>query len=152
MLKQLLLLSIVLALLFTAKSAVAQTPAELESKYGSPVNAYVVRTGLLLMTKYDVSGQVCEMSVIESRTPGANIITRIPLNAEIVPKLIEELIPEGERGKKTRLYGFVQAQGMTGQVFFNYENVSIELVQQFKPSEGWSDNILNIRWNNRVCK
>jgi len=152
MFKQLLLLPIVLVLMFTARSVVAQTPIELEAKYGSPVNAYVIRPGLLMTVKYTVSARICEMSIIEAQTPGSNIILRTLLTPEIVPKMINELIPEGERGKKIRSYGLVQTQGMTGQFLYNYENVSIELVQQFKPSEGWSDNILKIKWNHRVCK
>jgi hypothetical protein len=92
------------------------------------------------------------MSVIEAQTPGANIISRVPLTPEIVPRLIDELIPEGERGKKARSYGLLQGQLTTGQFSYDYENVSIELVQNFKPPVGWSDNILKIKWNNRVCK
>src|SRR5215208_7060720 len=123
MLKQLLLLSSLLVFMFTVGSVVAQTPTELGSKYGSPVNAYVIRPGLLLTTKYAESGQVCEMSVIEAQTPGADITSRVPLTTEIVLKLIEELIPEGERGKKADSYGLLQAQLTTGQFSYDYEHV-----------------------------
>jgi hypothetical protein len=143
---------LILVILFGGRSVVAQTPNELEAKYGSAVNAYVIRPGLLMTARQTVTGQPCEMSIIEARTPGSNISARTALTYEIVPKLIDELIPERERGKKIRSYGLVQVTGMTGQVFFNYENVSIELVQNFQPSKGWSDNVLKIEWKNRGCK
>jgi hypothetical protein len=152
MLKQLFLLSVMSVLILAASSVIAQTPAELESKFGTPVNAYVIRPGLLLMTNYTATGQPCEMSIIEAQTPRSNSNSRVPLTAEVVPKLIDELIPHGERGKKTRAYGLIRGQLTTGQFSYDYENVSIELIQNFKPSEGWSDNSLKIKWNNRICK
>ena len=51
----------------------------------------------------------------------SHIILRTQLTPEIVPKLIDELVPEGQRGKKVRSYGLIEAQGMTGQFFYNYE-------------------------------
>src|SRR5258705_3677640 len=99
MLKQLLLLPGIIAFMFSAESAFAQTPGELESKYGPPTDAYVIRPGLLMTAKHAVSGQVCEASIIEARTPGSNINFRTPLTTQIVPELIDELIPEGRRGK-----------------------------------------------------
>lgn len=152
MLKRLCLLLVILLLALTARSVVAQTSAGLESKYGSPLNAYVIRPGLLMTAKHAVRGQVCEMSIIEAHTPGSNISRRTPLTFEIVPALIDELVPEGERGNKLRSYGLAQAQGMTSQLFYNFENVSIELVQSLLPSKGWSDSVLMIKWNDRVCK
>lgn len=151
MLKQLLLLPLVFVFLFTATSVVAQTPSELESKYGPPVTAYVVRTGLLMTSRRDDSGQMCEAAIVEARTPGADITTREVLSHDLVPTLIEEMIPADERGKKIRSYGLVQVTGMTAQIFYNYENVTIELIQNWQPSKGWSDNILKIKWTKRVC-
>jgi hypothetical protein len=151
MLRQLLLLPLAFVLLFTATSVFAQTPSELESKYGPPVTAYVIRTGLLMTSRRDDNDQMCEAAIVEARTPGADITKRKELNHELVLTLIEELIPEGERGKKIRSYGLAQSQGMTSQIFYNYENVTIELVQNWQPSKGWSDNILKIKWTNRVC-
>jgi len=148
MLKRLCLLQIVLVL--TAGTIVAQRSSELQSKYGSPQDAFVIRPGLLMTAKYAADGRVCEMYIIEAQTPGSNIGLRTPLTPETVPALIDELVPEGERGSKLRWP--VQTQGMTLQAFYKYENVSIELVQNLLPSKGWSDGILKIKWANRVCK
>ena len=148
MLKRLCLLQIVLVL--TAGTVGAQRSSELQSKYGSPQDAYVIRPGLLMTAKYDADGRVCEMYIIEARTPGSNIGLRTPLTPETVPALIDELVPEGERGSKLRWPA--QAQGMTLQVSYNYENVSIELVQNLLPPKGWSDGVLKIKWASRVCK
>jgi hypothetical protein len=146
--KRLCLLQIVLVL--TAGAVVAQRSTELQSKYGSPLDAFVIRPGLLMTAKYAADGKVCEMFIIEARTPGSNIGLRTPLTPETVPALIDELVPDGERGSKLRWP--VQTQGMTLQAFYRYENVSIELVQNLLPSKGWSDGILKIKWSNRVCK
>ena len=148
MLKRLCLLQIVLVL--TGGTVVAQRSSELQSKYGSPQDAFVIRPGLLMTAKYAADGRVCEMYIIEARTPGSNIVLRTPLTPETVPALIDELVPEGERGSKLRWP--VQTQGMTLQALYRFENVSIELVQNLLPSKGWSDGILKIKWANRVCK
>jgi hypothetical protein len=105
---------------------------------------------LLLTTKYAADEKVCEMYIIEARTPGSNIGLRTPLTPETVPGLVDELIPETERGNKLR--SPVQTQGMTLQVLYRFEKVSIELVQNLLPSKGWSDSILKIKWANRVCR
>lgn len=148
MLKRLCLLQIVLAL--TAGTVVGQTSSELRSKYGSPEDAFVIRPGLLMTARYDADGKVCESYIIEGHTPGSNIGLRTPLTPETVPALIDELVPQGERGSKLRWPA--QTQGMTLQVVYKFENVSIELVQNLLPSKGWSDSILKIKWANRVCK
>lgn len=148
MAKRLCLLHIVL--LLTSGIIVAQRSSELQSKYGSPQDAFVIRPGLLMTAKYAADGRVCEMYIIEARTPGSNIGLRTTLTPETVPALIDELVPEGERGNKLRWP--VQTQGMTLQAFYRFENVSIELVQNLLPSQGWSDSILKIKWANRVCK
>ena len=147
MLKRLCLLSIVL--LLTSGTTVAQRSSELESKYGSPQEAFVIRPGLLMTAKYAADGRVCEMYIVEARTPGSDIGLRTPLNPETVPPLIDELVPESERGGKLRWP--VQTTGMTLTVLYKFQNVSIELVQNLLPSKGWSDGILKIRWGNREC-
>ena len=148
MLKRLCLLQIVLVL--TAGAVVAQKSTELQSKYGSPQDAFVIRPGLLMTAKYAADGRVCEMYIIEARTPGSNIGLRTPLTPETVPALIDELVPESERGGKLRWP--VQTTGMTLTAFYKFQNVSIELVQNLLPSKGWSDGILKIKWANRACK
>jgi len=54
-----------LALLLTAGTVVAQRSSELQSKYGSPQDAFVIRPGLLMTAKYTADGKVCEMYIIE---------------------------------------------------------------------------------------
>jgi hypothetical protein len=148
MLKRLCLVQIVLVL--TAGTIVAQRSSELQSKYGSPQDAFVIRPGLLMTAKYAADGKVCEMYIIEAWTPGSNIGLRTPLTPETVPALIDELVPERERGSKLRWPA--QTTGMTLQVLYKYEKVSIELVQNLLPSKGWSDSNLKIKWAHRVCR
>ncbi len=147
MIKRLCLLQI--ALVLFNGTIVAQKSSELQSKYGLPQDAFVIRPGLLMTVKYAADGRVCEMYIIEARTPGSNIALRTPLTPETVPALIDELVPEDERGGKLRWPA--QAQGMTVQIDYKFENVSIKLVQNLLPSKGWSDSSLKIKWANRVC-
>lgn len=139
-----------LLLVLTAGTVVAQSSAELQAKYGAPVDAFVIRPGLLMTAKYAADGKVCEMYVIEARTPGSHIARRTPLTPDTVPALIDELLPENERGSKLRWPA--QSQGMTLQVSYRYENVTSDLVQTLMPSAGWSDSVLTIKWKNRVCQ
>lgn len=148
MLKRLCLLQFVLVL--SAAGVAAQSSTALQSKYGSPLDAFVIRPGLLMTVTYAAEGKICEMYVVEARTPGSNVGLRTPLTPETVPKLIDELVPVNERGNKLRWP--VQSTGMTATAFYNYENVSIELVQNLLPAKGWSDSILEIKWTNKECK
>ena len=150
MLKRSCLLQVVVVLMLTVSSVVAQRAAELQSKYGPPVDVFVMRPGLLMTATYAADGSVCEMRIIEARTSGSNIGLRTPLTIETVPALIEQLVPESERGARRRWP--VQTQGMTLQASFNYETLSAELVQNLLPAKGWSDSTLTIKWNHRVCK
>src|SRR6266403_811746 len=91
MLKRSCLLQVVVVLVLTVSSVVAQRASELQSKYGPPVDVFVIRPGLLMTATYAADGNVCEMRIIEARTPGSNIGLRTPLTIETVPALIEEL-------------------------------------------------------------
>jgi len=130
-----------------------QTAADISSKY-PVVNAYEVRPGILLTTKFANDGQVCEM-VLEKRHKTVEKIdfgSTIP--RELVQQLLNELVPVAERGKTTRRYLRGDSEStITGNVEITeseYENVSIEILGSLSPGAS-GDVVVAIHWKKRTC-
>lgn len=151
-----------LCLMLTA-FAFGQTPGELAAKY-PVVSAYEVRPGILMTARYAADGQVCQM-VLETRhyhrADEIDLGSTIPTKLE--DRLIDELVPENERGKPTKsrwLNGDVGG-GVT-YTKRDFENVSIEVhgsysCREKKSSKGQlscdtgGDEVVVIHWKKRTC-
>jgi hypothetical protein len=133
-----------------AISASAQTPAELRARYGEPqmseikdnrpdVERYLVRPNILMTIRYTKQGKPCEAVIepVPSSTPKEGRGEHAPegdymSTAEVI-KLINELVPIEQRGKKigegSMNGGDPQMKlhhpGCWGAYFANYGNVTI---------------------------
>ena len=126
----------------------AQTSSELKKKYGPAIEAFEVRRGVLLTTKYSSSGQVCEM-VLENRhktAVGFNLDNT--LTDEVVEQLIAELVPAGARGERDKNYGWSIYLGQSLQTNYSYERVEI-ISAGTKSSKHL---VVFIRWKDRQCE
>src|SRR5580698_10243730 len=76
-----------------------QSKDDLSSKY-RPMNAYLVRPGILMLVQFDREGQACEMTLEQTSGlwHGSEEVT--PLTNEIAHKLLDELAPVSLRGVK----------------------------------------------------
>jgi hypothetical protein len=136
-------------LFFVLKPSLAQTPADLQKKYGATVAAYEIRPGILMTAKFTDAGQACEL-IIGERHASHNGDVGIPhLTRELVRELIDELVPVSERGEKDRYYGTSLLAGSGSTTSYGYEHVSIKYQESFLPKGelGW----LIVKWKNRTC-
>jgi hypothetical protein len=97
------LLQICLLLMLAAILAWWQTSDDLNSKYGPPQQSYQIRPGIFMTMKYNVDGQVCEMSVEKRHIQASgtiNVEPTIILSAAEMKEITEELVPMNQRGAK----------------------------------------------------
>ncbi len=128
--------------------ALGQTSADLSKKYGPALDAFEVRRGVLVTARYTGGGQVCEMVIEVRRRTGAGFDLGTKLTDETVEQLIDELVPETDRGKRDESYGWSMSLGQSLRTNYSYENVEIT-------SAGNRDAkhmAVLIKWKNRVCK
>jgi hypothetical protein len=119
------------------------------------VETYEVRPGILMMPKYAGDGQVCEI-VIERHhyaNSVANLDSTIP--HEEVLKIVDELVPESERGPALKTLGkeyISLTSGISDTAFAEYANVSVDIIGQNAPVSSAGDIVALIRWKNRHCQ
>jgi hypothetical protein len=88
----------VIVVVFLTTLGAAQTQRQLEEKYPK-VNAYLVRPNILLTARYSADGLVCEMALQPVRWTGDTVLL-FPLSEEETIRVVEEIVPESERGKR----------------------------------------------------
>jgi hypothetical protein len=152
MTQQLLFAALIIGML--GISAVAQTPADLQRKYGTPTNVFEVRPGVLMTVKCGDDGQVSEMIVERRHTTDAKINLNSTLPDAMVQELIDELAPVETRGKRIdkgymdKWYLESNISGNLIQTNRRYENFTITLIGNLSPSgEGSGTIVLIIKRN-----
>jgi len=141
-----------LVLLTVTVSAFAQTSADLEKKYGSPVSQYEVRPGIVMMPTYSTDGQVCKMYVERRHFSETGFDQRLHLSQDTVLELMDELAPAALRGGKSKGDGFSRITGQLAQQIYDYDNVSITVLDGVASDNGNGGAAIIIRWKNRSCK
>lgn len=145
-----------------AVSIGGQSPVDLDTKY-PVVKAYEVRPGVLMTPRYAGDGQVCEMVLEMRRVTQAGISLAANLTEEEVLKLVEQLVPEDERGKKRmnpstgKAYNSSFADGDLITVEYSYDSISVEFVRvgilkgSMLMDRCPSDMVAIIKWKKRTC-
>jgi len=140
------------ALALTSTSVYGQTSSDLEKKYGTPVKAFEVHRGVLLLAKYAESGQVCEMVLENRHKTESGFDLDEMLTDDVLERLIDELVPASERGRRDSSYGWSMALGQSTQTNYSYENVEIISGGVRSPDKVEKNMVILIRWKNRQCK
>jgi len=84
--------------MFLTTLGAAQTQRQLEEKYPK-VSAYLVRPNILLTARYSSDGRVCEIALQPVRWTGDTVLL-FPMSEEETIRVVEEIVPDNERGKK----------------------------------------------------
>lgn len=126
-------------------SAWGQTSAEIEKKFGTPVTAFEVERGVLMLPKYDGSGQICEAVLENSHRTDKGFDFGSALTDWMIGNIVEKLMPAAERGEKSKHYGWSL---MRGQTDYSYENLTVIRVEQ---RGNPSNTAVLISWKNRPC-
>ena len=151
------LISIAVLVASIRSTAVAQNQRQLEQKY-QKVNAYAVRPNILLTAQYASDGQVCEMVLEPGRWTEEKVVLVSTLSEDETIPVVEEMVPESERGKKLKTpLGVLSAiAGGSITTTHNYENITIDFVGSTR-SNGSHNMLVGymvavVKWRNRLCK
>ncbi len=140
--------------MFLTTLSAAQTQRQLEEKYPK-VNAYLVRPNILLAARYSADGRVCEMALQPVRWTGDNTVLLFQLSEEETIRVVEEVVPESERGKK--LGGLLgtddKVSAFHGHSFttsYTYEKITVNFAGT--TDKGGADMVAVVTWRDRSCK
>jgi len=124
---------VIAILLLFVSSAIAQTPLDLQRKYGKPVISYVVSEHILLTPEYTTDGQVCMMRLHPRHyAPNVNYVSA-NLPFQELTRVLNELVPLGTRGAKKEPFDTGAAGGGVEWMTYAYENVEFSFVSAFRP-------------------
>jgi len=135
-------------------TAAAQNQRQLEQKYPK-LNAYVVRPNILLTARYANDGQVCEMVLETRRWTGESIALMSALSEDETVRVVEEVVPESDRGRKLKTPLGSEVSGGAITTRYTYENITIDFVGPWSNSS--HDMVVGymlafVTWRNRSCK
>ena len=103
-------MKIVIIVLLSCVTAMAQTSSGLRQRYGAPASeTFLVRQGIVVTVTYAENGKPSEL-LIEPQRPATPIKSSTArLSLEVLNEIIDELVPLKERGKPL-FAGFVNAR------------------------------------------
>ena len=126
-----IILIVIATLALSSSTAFGQSASDIEIKYGKPVNVYSVSERIWMTPAYDAGGQVCFMRLYPKRiAPGINYLDDTPPIDEVL-KVIDELIPTGNRGARKGFFGMTETGGGVAWTRFNYDHVRFTFVSSF---------------------
>lgn len=134
-------------LFVSAIPAFSQTAHELNTRYGKPFTAYLIRPTLMMTVKYSKAGQVSEMLIAKRIEDNSN-----PTIAPgIVKEIVEELVPLASRGARVFTSRPLPLGFGTSNGFEDYEKVSIRYeTTNIKSAPQCSGTAaIIVKWKNR---
>ena len=133
--------------LFMAIRSHSKSTIELSAKY-PVVTSYGVRPGILMTPKYSDDGQVCEMSFERQRATRSGVVMMdSSMSDERVKDVVDELVPDSERGPALEGNGIMMTTGGTTEFVYMYEKIRYNVFRG--PHR---ENVVLIVWQNRNCK
>jgi hypothetical protein len=139
--------------------ATASPDREEFAKYKA-VEAYEIRPGILMIPRYSVDGQVCDIGLEKLHYSPEKIRLDSSLSRQEISQIFDELVPSAERGPKpTNLLekGMTTFSGRGMISGEEYQNVSIRIFGSFSPADGKEGATLDevaatLTWKNRKCQ
>lgn len=125
-------LAVVLVVL-AVDCAAAQTAADIQTKYGKPVDVYPVSEHIWMTPEYSADGPVCRMRLYAKRI-GANTnygAHDLPFNE--LRDVLNALVPVETRGPKKQSFGATATGAGAAWTTYNYEKVTFEFVSFLSP-------------------
>lgn len=143
---------ICILLLTLAVAALGQTSADLSAKYPKVI-AYRIRPHVLMTARFAADGQVCEMTLEKGQRTDTSIVFDDSFSKEEVHSLMDELVPEGLRGRNLtrRFDGSIEGFSVTTQ--YTYENVLVRVygTRSIRAAGADGDKVIVITWRTRTC-
>jgi hypothetical protein len=137
-------------LLTLVVAALGQTSSDLSAKYPH-VTAYKVRPDVLMTARFAADGQVCDMTLEKRQRTDTGIVFGDSFSDTEVRSLMDDLVPENERGRNLTRALNEDVDGDFITTNFTYENVLFRVYGILRPKDGPGDKVINITWPKRPC-
>jgi hypothetical protein len=121
--------------------AYAQRAADIQSKYGKPVDVYSVSENIWMTPEYASNGQVCRMRFYPKRIDGNTNYGAHDLPFNELRDVLNALVQVETRGAKKESFGVTATGGGSAWTTYDYENVTFTFVSFF-PSRTYDGTIL----------
>jgi len=115
---------------FGVGSAFGQSRAEIDAKFGQPVNAYKVSERIWMSPDYGSDGQVCRMTFYPRRFSSTTTYLINELSFDEFRSVIDAIVPVATRGAQKEPFGNGVWDASSGGrwVSFIYERVTISYI------------------------
>ena len=131
--------------------AISQTESQLDESFPH-VKAYAVRPNIFLTAKFGNDGRVCQM-VLEPRRYTDEVIVLVSnLSKKETVEVIEEIVPESDRGRKVEHPKWLESDIAGGVITttYQYENMTIQFHGSVRQQD--SDSMVaTVTWPQRSC-
>lgn len=126
--------SLALALTISIVSAVGQSRAEIEAKFGQPVSVYSVGERIWMSAEYASDGQVCRMTFYPRRVSSTTNFLSNELPFDEFRSAIDAIVPVATRGAQKEPFGNGSwtIGGAVRWATFVYERVTISYAAGFR--------------------
>lgn len=118
----------------------------------TPVEAYEIRPGILIMPKYTGAGQLCQVVIQRDHYTNGVVDLDSTLSREVVTQVFDELVPPAERGPFTTdkaLEGLSLYGGGVVTTHFDYEHVLLDIS---RPASSPDYVVALVTWKGRDCQ
>jgi hypothetical protein len=135
----------IVMLIFNVVSAFGQSRAEIEAKFGQPVNAYSVSETIWMSPEYGSDGQVCRMIFYPRRFSSTTNFLTTELSFDEFRSVIDAILPDPLRGARKEPFGngsWIVGGGARWATFV-YERVTISYAAGFRiaPTRGMGEPV-----------
>ena len=117
---------ICILLLTLAVAALGQKSADLSAKYPNVI-AYRIRPHVLMTARFAADGQVCETTLEKGQETDSSIVLDDSFSNEEVHSLMDDLAPEGLRGRDLTRRFDGNIEGLSVTRVYTYENVLVHV-------------------------
>ena len=126
--------NLALVLAIFSVSAVGQSRAEIEAKFGQPVSVYSVSERIWMSAEYASDGQVCRMTLYPRRVSSTTNFLTNQLPFDEFRSVIDAIVPVATRGAQKEPFGNGSwtIGGGARWATFVYERVTISYIAGFR--------------------
>jgi hypothetical protein len=126
-----------------------QSISDLSAKYRQ-ITSYELRPDVVMTPKYAADGQVCEMVLEKRQKTDTGIVLGVSFSEKEVKALVDELVPETERGRDLTKPLNARVDGGFITTEYSYENVLVRVYGITRPAPA-GDRVITITWPQRTC-
>ena len=112
----------------SAIATFGQNAAQIQEKYGQPVEAYSVSKSIWMTPEFAAAGQVCKMRLYPKRISATTNYLSDKLDYWELKDVLNQIAPAETRGKRTRLFGLTIFSGQMSDTIYSYENISFSFL------------------------